>query len=87
MDQIYVIGTLMDRKIYTAQFGWIRPEEDKKILSGLIYGREAAETMMNQLLRIQKDKTMPLGIFPVELKIGFASSFTAFPEEPLRLAA
>ena len=69
-SDVYVIGTLLDRKVYSAQFGWIKPDDTRKMVSSLIFGRDRADEMMKILKVVPVGITGPIAIFEVDVSIG-----------------
>lgn len=68
---VYVIGTLLDRKIFTAQHGWVRPDDTRKIIAGFIFDIEEAKKMLEHLQSLPRGLSclQSLAIFPVDVTL------------------
>ena len=70
MNTIYVVGTKCRQKIYSAQFGWVKPDDNHHIISSLIFGRHAAEETRQKLSALPCCADTELVVVPVKLSIG-----------------
>lgn len=70
-QEVFVVGTLMNRKIYSVQHGWVKPDDWRKIFSAIIYSRQDAEQMVRFLSSLENNLHLgPIGMMSVNISLG-----------------